>query len=120
MRSWSLIVLALSVALLLSQLGTAQAADVAKGEATFTSYCAGCHGQSGKGDGPAAAALNPKPKNLADPKVIGKLSDKYLTDIISKGGAAVGKSALMPPWGGTLKEADIQNIIAFIKSLSKK
>ena len=120
MRSWSLIVLALSVALLLSQLGTAQAADVAKGKATFTSYCASCHGQTGKGDGPAAAGLKPKPKNLADPKFIGKLSDKYLTDVISKGGAAVGKSALMPPWGGALKDADIKDVIAFIKSLSKK
>src|ERR1700681_4577276 len=27
----------------------------------YTSYCAPCHGEKGKGDGPAAAALNPKP-----------------------------------------------------------
>ena len=120
MKDWSLVVSMLSVALLLSLLGTAQAADLAKGKSIFTGYCASCHGQTGKGDGPAAAALNPKPKDLSDPKVAGGLTDKYLADIISKGGAAVGKSALMPPWGGTLKAGDIENVVAFIKSLTKK
>lgn len=120
MKNWSVLATMLSITLLLAFLGTAYAADTAKGKSIFTSYCASCHGQAGKGDGPAAAALNPKPDDLSNPKVAGKLTDKYLTDIISKGGAAVGKSALMPPWGGTLKQADIQNVIAFIKSLSKK
>ncbi len=120
MRNWPLIALTLSVALLLFLAGATQAADVAKGKATFTSYCAACHGQTGKGDGPAAAALKTKPRNLADPKLIGKLTDKYLADVISKGGAAIGKSALMPPWGGTLKDTDIKNVIAFIRGLSKR
>ena len=34
------------------------------GREMFTSYCAPCHGKSGKGDGPAASALNPKPADL--------------------------------------------------------
>lgn len=120
MSKWSLMALVLSVAFLISVLGTAQAADLAKGKSTFTSFCASCHGPTGKGDGPAAAGLNPKPRDLSDPKVAGKLTDKYLTDIISKGGAALGKSGLMPPWGGSLKADDIKNVIAFINSLSKK
>jgi mono/diheme cytochrome c family protein len=34
------------------------------GHEMFTSYCAPCHGRTGKGDGPAAKALNPKPADL--------------------------------------------------------
>ncbi len=41
---------------------------IQKGKASFATYCASCHGPGGKGDGAAAAALNPKPRNLvSDP-----------------------------------------------------
>ncbi len=35
------------------------AGDAAKGKAAFQQYCAGCHGASGKGDGPMGAGMNP-------------------------------------------------------------
>jgi mono/diheme cytochrome c family protein len=38
---------------------------IAKGKETFTTVCASCHGNDGKGAGPAGVALNPKPRNLA-------------------------------------------------------
>ena len=38
---------------------------LAKGKASFEMNCASCHGPNGAGDGPAAAALDPKPRNLA-------------------------------------------------------
>src|SRR3989304_4300433 len=38
--------------------------DAAKGKVAFQQYCAGCHGPTGKGDGAAGAAMNPKPKDL--------------------------------------------------------
>ena len=38
---------------------------VAKGQASYQINCAACHGDKGAGDGVAAAALNPKPRNLA-------------------------------------------------------
>lgn len=34
-----------------------------KGKAAFNTNCAACHGEKGDGTGPAAAALNPKPRN---------------------------------------------------------
>ncbi len=39
--------------------------SVAQGRATYASHCSTCHGQSGRGDGPGAAALNPQPADLA-------------------------------------------------------
>jgi mono/diheme cytochrome c family protein len=42
-------------------------ADVAKhGSQVFAANCAMCHGKEGKGDGPAGAGLNPKPRNLVE------------------------------------------------------
>jgi mono/diheme cytochrome c family protein len=99
--------------------GAAERGDAAKGKETFAKTCGTCHGNTGKGDGPAGAALNPKPKDLTDKAYVSKLDDTYLTNIIGKGGAAVGKSPLMPPFSSQLKEQDIKDVIAYIRSLAK-
>ena len=97
--------------------GAAEAGDpVAKGKAAYTTYCSSCHGQGGKGDGPVAAALNPKPRDLTSRAYMAQLDDQYLFEIISKGGIAVGKSPLMPP--APLVEQDIWNVIGYIKTLA--
>lgn len=64
---------------------------------TFKTLCATCHGESGKGDGTAAASLNPKPRDYTDKEWQAAVTDEELAKIILEGGAAVGKSALMPP-----------------------
>ena len=99
--------------------GAASTGDAAKGKDTFAKTCAICHGNTGKGDGPAGAALNPKPKDLTDKAYVSKLDDTYLTNIIGKGGAAVGKSPLMPPFSSQLKDQDIKDVIAYVRSLAK-
>ncbi len=38
------------------------------GHKFFSTNCAMCHGNEGKGDGPAGQALNPKPRNLVEGK----------------------------------------------------
>jgi mono/diheme cytochrome c family protein len=63
----------------------------------FTDRCAGCHGPRGGGDGPAAAALNPRPRNFADPSWHGRATDEHLRAVITRGGAAMGLSPMMPP-----------------------
>jgi mono/diheme cytochrome c family protein len=93
--------------------------DQAKGKGLFTKYCVGCHGATGKGDGVAAAALNPKPADLTNKAYMAGLKDQYLSDLIQKGGAAVGKSPLMTPFGSTLKDGDIRDVIAYVRSLAK-
>ncbi len=93
--------------------------DPAKGKASYDQMCASCHGAAGKGDGAAAAALNPKPKDLSDKKYVSGLKDDYIKKIIKEGGPAVGKSPLMPPMGGSLKDADVENVMAYVRSLGK-
>jgi mono/diheme cytochrome c family protein len=63
----------------------------------FDTTCVVCHGKDGKGDGPGAAALNPKPRNYTDVKWQEEVKDDELKKAILEGGAAVGKSAAMPP-----------------------
>jgi cytochrome c553 len=74
---------------------TATAAEEARN--TFNTLCSTCHGQSGKGDGIAAASLDPKPRNYTDKAWQASITDEQIKNTIVKGGAAVGKSALMPP-----------------------
>ena len=57
--------------------------------------CATCHGTSGKGDGPAGVALNPKPRDLTSEEWQKSVTDDYIEKIIVGGGHAVGKSPLM-------------------------
>ncbi len=100
--------------------GLASAADpVAQGKATFQQYCVACHGSGGHGDGPMAASLNPKPKDFADKAYNRSLKDDHLVKTITEGGQAVGKSPVMPKFGGTLKPDQVKDLIAFIRSLAK-
>jgi mono/diheme cytochrome c family protein len=91
------------------------AGDPAKGMEIFQANCAACHGPEGKGDGAAAAALDPKPRDLSDADYVSTLSNEHLLKVISEGGASVGKSLMMAAWGGILSENDILNVIAYIR-----
>ena len=93
--------------------------NAAKGKDLFAQHCASCHGPTGKGDSPAAAALSPKPADLTNKAYTAGLKDQYLFDLIQKGGAAVGKSPLMPPFGSKLKDGDGRDVIAYLRSLAK-
>jgi len=69
------------------------AADARK---LFDTKCVVCHGNHGAGDGPGAAALNPKPRAFADATWQASITDDQIKKTILEGGAAVGKSAAMP------------------------
>lgn len=89
--------------------------DPAKGKEIFQANCAACHGPEGKGDGAAAAALDPKPRNLSDAAYMSTLNNDHLVKVISEGGASVGKSPMMAAWGGILSNDDISNVIAYLR-----
>lgn len=108
-----------SVLILAPHLGfPQQKGDPKAGKQRYDLLCASCHGATGKGDGPAAAALSPKPRNHADGKYMNALTDKYLFDIIKGGGASMGKSPLMPPWASQLGDQDIWNLVSYIRSMA--
>jgi mono/diheme cytochrome c family protein len=92
--------------------------DSKAGKEKYNLLCGSCHGKTGKGDGPAAAALPIKPQNHTDGKYMNGLTDKYLSDIIKGGGASMGKSPLMPPWGGQLNDQDILNLVSYVRTLA--
>jgi mono/diheme cytochrome c family protein len=92
--------------------------DAERGKALYTQYCASCHGATGNADGPLGQALNPRPAKHSDAAYMKSLSDEHLFTVIQKGGAAVGKSPLMAPWGGTLNEAQIRDVVAFVRTLA--
>jgi len=90
-----------------------------EGKKLYAVYCSGCHGDKGKGDGPAARSLPFKPADHTDGKVMNGLSDKFLQDIIAKGGPGVGKSSFMPAWGSQLNEKQLRGIVSYIRSLAE-
>ena len=104
---------------LLSQ--DAFAADLAKGQTLFATRCASCHGDKGAGDGPIAAGLPPeqKPRNLQGSDMKFATTDEKFKELMKKGGASVGLSMLMPGQPD-LSDADIESLLAFVKSLKTK
>lgn len=87
------------------------AAVAAGKKATIDKACTACHGEGGKGDGPGAAALNPKPADWTSAKVQQE-SDGCLFWKISSGRGA------MPPWAA-LPENERWQIIHYIRTLKK-
>ena len=77
-----------------SAVATVSPADEA--QTTFKTVCATCHGEGGLGNGPAAAALTPKPRNYTDKTWQASVTDDQIRQTIVMGGAAVGKSPVMP------------------------
>ena len=94
------------------------AQDQAEGRKLYASYCATCHGEKGKGDGMAAKSLPAKPADHTNGAIMNQLNDKFLLEVIAKGGGAVGKSSFMPSWGGALNEKQIRDLVGFIRTLA--
>ena len=85
----------------------------------FAMVCSTCHGPAGQGDGPGSAALNPKPANFGDAAFWEGKTDAELIKAIREGGASVGKSALMPAWGGLYDEAKATALLTYIKTFKQ-
>jgi mono/diheme cytochrome c family protein len=91
-----------------------------KSAVLFQELCSVCHGVGGKGDGPSAQGLEPKPADFTNCKVMAKDSDEVLLKIIKGGGQSVGRSTVMPAWGDSLSEQQIGELVKFIRGLCKK
>ncbi|MBI3327315.1 MAG: c-type cytochrome [Nitrospinae bacterium] len=89
------------------------------GKRLFADSCAICHGKEGRGDGPAAAMFGPKPFDFTDKAGMTAKRDQDLYFAIFAGGEAIGKSAFMPRWAGVLREQDIWDVIAYVRTFSR-
>jgi cytochrome c len=92
------------------------AEHIAKGKNTYIETCAPCHGSSGKGDGPAAVAFNPKPRDHTNGTYMDKLTNTHIFNVIKMGGSSFGFPGM--PAQPQLSEEKIMDVIAFVRTLS--
>jgi len=110
----------LTLALLMvgTVVGNSYGQNQAEGKKLYTNFCSACHGDTGKGDGPSGRALPARPADHTNGAVMNLLNDKFLVDVITKGGSALGKSSFMPAWGSSFDDKQIRDIIAYIRGLA--
>ncbi len=89
--------------------------NLAAGKALFEKNCSACHGVSGRGDGPAAKALDPAPADLAAAIRMPMSGDPYLYWTIAEGGAPV-RSA-MPSFKVNLTSDQIWKVVLYLRTL---
>lgn len=87
----------------------ADRASIERGEKLYQTHCAACHGPRGRGDGPAAAALTPRPPDLG--VMGGQHPPGDLAWKIENGRGP------MPAWKAVLQERDIWDLVNFIRNL---
>lgn len=105
-------------ALLIPQPGDARALFDAK--SSFANACALCHGSEGRGDGPRAGALNPRPRSYHDQGWQQSVSDDRIREVIRYGGTKHGLSAAMPPAPeSVLSDAALEELVRIIRELGR-
>ncbi|MDP2758899.1 MAG: c-type cytochrome [Sideroxyarcus sp.] len=88
------------------------------GKDNFIGNCSPCHGETGKGDGPLMETLGEGvvPRDLSDPNLLSARTDEFLFKVIKSGGVAVGFSEAMPSWKETFTDAEIGQIIQYVRN----
>lgn len=88
-----------------------------RGKALYAYYCAACHGPRGDGRGMNAEFLAKTPRDFTDSAYMAARSDDDLRRVVSDGGPGAGLSYLMPAWGRTLRPYQIEDLIAYLRTL---
>jgi mono/diheme cytochrome c family protein len=87
-------------------------------ERQWIALCATCHDVDGRGSWRATLFLI-RPGDFTDPKCLQGVSDQALASIIKNGGASVGKPG-MPAFGALLSDADLDALVAYVRSLGRR
>ena len=88
--------------------------DPGKGATQYGTLCVACHGEKGDGNGPAGAALTPKPTNFTDAANADRLTDEWIYKMVKNGGQANGKSPMMVAWSGAMTDQQIRDVAAYV------
>ncbi len=87
--------------------------SLVNGAEIYMVNCATCHGETGLGDGPVSTSLDPAPAPISHTTQM--LADDLLFYRVSEGGLPF--QTAMPPWKGVLSEAQIWDVIAYVRAL---
>jgi mono/diheme cytochrome c family protein len=93
--------------------------EQAQGKTIFYTQCVWCHADSTPAGPSNRSNLNPMPSLMNDGAVLNRESDEYLQNLITLGGSAMSKSAMMPPYGQTLTQAEIRQVIAYARAVAQ-
>lgn len=88
-----------------------------RGEEVYEANCIACHGETGKGDGPAAGVLKPPPRDHTDRAYMDTLTDDDLKKVIVMGGAIKGRPLM--PSHPQLRGEQLDALVAYVRSLSR-
>ena len=92
------------------------AASIAAGQALYQKQCAGCHGDTGKGDGAMGEELTPKPSNLSDADWKHGSTDGEIFTVIRDGVKSTG----MKPYARKLTTHQIWDVVNYVRSLGPR
>jgi cytochrome c oxidase cbb3-type subunit III len=96
---------------------SAQAGETAANN--YKTYCVQCHGMQGNGMGVNIRDMSVQPRDHTDAKAMSTRSDDTLFKVIKEGGLSIDKSVLMPPWGDTLNDEEIHDMVQYLRTLCK-
>jgi mono/diheme cytochrome c family protein len=91
----------------------------AQGARVYQSDCVWCHADATPAGPSNRSNVTPTPPLFTDGATLNPLSNEFLQNVITLGGGAMGKSAMMSPWGRTLSEGDIRAVIAYIRTVAQ-
>ena len=97
---------------ILGSVGPAAGDELAAGKSLYSAKCQICHGANGKGDGPAAAALNPRPADFTNPAFWQNNAEEKIRRTVTSGKGA------MPAFN--LKDDEIKAVADYMAHTFKK
>ena len=92
------------------------AESIASGKKLYGQYCAECHGEMGKGDGPRAPYTDPKPPDLTDAEWKHGATEGEIFAVIRDGVDGTEMPAFGEK-GEKLPERQLWDIVNFVRSL---
>lgn len=100
--------------------GPARAASE-EAKAVMAQRCALCHGATGRSDGVMSSTLSPRPRDFSDRAWQRSVDDDHIRRAVLEGGAAVGRSAIMPA-NPDLKQkpAVVEQLIKLIRGFARR
>lgn len=90
-----------------------------QGKRVFYQYCVWCHADASPAGPSNRSNVTPVPPLMNDGEKLNGESDEFMQNIITLGGSALGKSAMMPPYGKTLSPEEIKAVIAFTRAMAQ-